>query len=117
MAIDTPLGDFFGLEDIREFERNQTFLFEDRGDAAMMAHRERPYSGQPHTFSGKRGTLELRGLTKRDVCDCIARGFAQSLQAGDKWDFDEHALLQNAMCNVEKMMDIYPNVEGLEAAE
>lgn len=109
--IDTPLGDFFGVEDIREMERNHHLMFEDRGDDAMQAHRERPYLGQPHTNFGARGQHEVHGVTMRDVADCIARGFAQSLADGDKWDFDEHAVAQNAMCNVEKMMGIYPNIE------
>ena len=59
--------------------------------------------------------LEVRNLTVRDICDCIARGFAQSLAPGDKWDFDEHAVLKNAANNIEIMMGVFPAIEGLVA--
>lgn len=110
METPTPLGDFFGEEEIRQFERDHSHIFEDRTDEAMAAHRERPYLGQPHTHHGERGKTEARGLTMRDIGDCIARGFAQSLADGDEWDFDEGALIQNTICNIEIMMGIYPNV-------
>ena len=107
-----------GLGDIlREHVKDNSLIFEDRGDVAMTAHRERPYLGQAHTTHGERGKTEVKGITMRDVADCIARGFAQSLCPGDKWDFDEGAIVKNAMCNVEKMMGIYPNVPGEAARE
>lgn len=98
---------------LNELFLDHSFIFEDRGDTAMMAHRERPYLGQPQTDHGERGKTEVKGLTMRDVGDCIARGFAESLTEGDEWDFDEHAMIQNATCNVEKMMGIYPNIPPL----
>jgi hypothetical protein len=110
MPIPTPLGDFFGIEDVREMERNHSLLFEDRGDVAMQSHRERPYSGQWHTEFGARGKTLVAGLTMRDVADCIARGLGQTLKSGATWTFDEHAMVINAGINIEKMMGIYPNL-------
>lgn len=115
--MDTPLGDFFNSEEIREIERDNSLLFEDRGDKAMMAHRERPYLGQLHTDHGERGKTEVKGLTMRDIADCIARGFAQAVRPEDKWTFSEEAMVQCAMVNVEKMMGIFPNVPPLEEVE
>lgn len=103
------MDNFFESKDFKEFMFDHTLVFEDRTDLAMQTHRERPYTGQSHTFFGTHGKIEVRGITMRDVADCIARGLAQSLWRGDKWDFDEHAMVQNALVNIEKMMGIYPN--------
>lgn len=80
----------------------------------MMAHRERPYLGQPHTGWGERGRTKVEGLTMRDIGDCIARGFAEAVRENDKWTFNETCVVQNAMCNIEKMMGIFPNVGKLK---
>ena len=40
-------------------------------DANMSRHR--PYDGQPHTDTGKRGATEIRGITFRDLRDCYIR--------------------------------------------
>ncbi|SOY56805.1 hypothetical protein [Cupriavidus taiwanensis] len=40
--------------------------------------RNRPYSGQPHTVTGERGSTEIRGITFRDLRDCFLRAFVQS---------------------------------------
>jgi hypothetical protein len=37
--------------------------------------RERPYNGQKHTTHGERGKTEIKGLTFRDIRDCIVQGF------------------------------------------
>ena len=100
--------------------------------------RNRPYTGQEHTYLGERGKTEVKGLTMRDVHDCVMRAFFLSafhvvpelyqeatkgeradLNHGDLfgWDLNEVdpvALLQNATCEIEKMMGIFPNVNGLE---
>ncbi len=93
--------------------RDHRLVFEDRGDVAFQAHRERPYLGQAQTVHGERGKCLVKGVSMRDVADCIARGFAEALAPGDGWDFDQHAMVQNAMANVEKAMGIYPNVPPL----
>ena len=40
--------------------------------------RDRPYYGQPHTTTGARGMLEVKGLTMRDLFDCYVRAVALS---------------------------------------
>jgi len=40
--------------------------------------RDRPYTGQPHTQLGARGSQEIKGITFRDLRDCFLRAFIQS---------------------------------------
>jgi len=108
------MNNFWESKDFKEFMFDHTLVFEDRTDLAMQAHRERPYIGQPHTLHGIRGKTQVRNITMRDIADCIARGLVQSLRPEDKWDFDEHAMIQNALINIEKMMGIYPNIKKEE---
>ena len=96
-----------------------------QGTSAFSLERDRPYDGQPHTDRGKRGQEIVKGLTMRDVSDCIVRGFLDA--AGHQSDFPIHddmykldlnevdpgTVIQNAMCHVERMMGIYPNVPPL----
>lgn len=42
----------------------------------MMA--DRPYVGQPQTNEGDRGKVEVKGVTFRDIYDCIALAFGRS---------------------------------------
>lgn len=102
--------------------------------------RDRPYSGQPHTFTGVRGETGIRGVTFRDLRDCFVRAVLLSTGAGmidgvdtgsryeeavkgesaalceeDLYGFnldrlDPMAIVRNLCCEVEKMMGIYPNV-------
>lgn len=101
--------------------------------------RDRPYNGQPHTDQGIRGKTLVEGLTMRDVYDCMVMGFlqagareeddfalAQKVEDGT-WcaddvykidpDFDPIAVIQCALCNVEKFMGIYPNVPKLKTED
>lgn len=66
--------------------------------------RQRPYNGQPWTAHGVRGSATVVGLSMRDVGDCIARGAALS---GENI---RDAVIQNALCEIEKMMGTFPNV-------
>lgn len=105
--------------------------------------RDRPYSGQPHTFTGVRGETGIRGVTFRDLHDCFVRavllstgaemidgvdlrpryeeavkGESAALCEHDLYGFsldklDPVAIVQNLCCEVEKMMGIYPNVPHL----
>lgn len=96
------------------------------------ARRDRPYDGQPHTGFGVRGTTLVTGLTMQDISDCIAMGMLESstnsalsdtvrrgiwtyndLYAIDLNEIDPLAVIQNALCNVEKMMGIYPNIPAI----
>lgn len=61
--------------------------------------RERPYNGQSHTTEGIRGQQEVKGLTMRDLKDCLVKAFFDSCSeksalVGGKefnkcWDFSE----------------------------
>lgn len=68
--------------------------------------KDRPYDGQPWTADGTRGRAPVEGVTMRDVADCIARGAAL---AGDSI---RDAVIQSALCEIEKMMGTFPNVPG-----
>ncbi len=103
--------------------------------------RKRAYNGQIHTVYGKRGKTKVKGLTMRDICDCYIRGLlisapnvsskiSMEAMKGERADLDENdlygfdlnkidavAIMQNMMCEVEKMMGIYPNVPKVLLAE
>lgn len=93
---------------------------------------DRPFDGQPHTDQGERGKTLVEGLRMRDVADCIVRGWLLSTWPGDAYRLveagkatyndvyrpecskvDPIAVVQNAMCEIEKMMGIFPNVPPL----
>jgi len=106
--------------------------------------RDRPYSGQPHTNTGIRGATEIKGITFRDLRDCFIRAVLLSTGAetidgkdmrplyeeackgenatlceNDLYGFDLNALdpmaiCQNLACEVERIMDIFPNVPQLQ---
>lgn len=105
-----------------------------QGSSAYSNDRNRPYDGQPHTDSGARGKTELKGLTFRDVGDCFIKGALLSNGPNqpelyeramtDTWlpddvykldwnNIDPIAVWQNMPVEMEKMMDIYPNVPPL----
>ena len=83
--------------------------------------RNRPYDGQSHTDEGERGKTFVEGLTMRDVADCMVIGFLEASGSypenptkNDMYAVSElpspGAAIQCAMCNVEKMMGIFPNI-------
>lgn len=100
-------------------------------------NRKRPYNGQSHTDYGERGKTMVEGLTMRDICDCYVRGVILAsghivpelyteackgenaeLSINDLygWDLtqtDPGAIQQNMMCEVERMMGIFPNIPKL----
>ena len=108
-------------------------------------HKDRPFTGQPHTDQGERGMTEIKGIRFRDLADCVVKAMFDSLlftmldcgrdEEHDKWqarvddgtlnyndvymlDFgkiDPLALQQNICCRVEKAMGIFPNVPRLKA--
>ena len=96
--------------------------------------RDRPYKGQPHTADGVRGSTQVVGLTMRDIRDCMLRGFVlahiyegenreiiEEAFKGEKGtinssdlfrmvgDVDPVAVMQNTLCEIEKVMGIFPN--------
>ena len=111
-------------------------IFDDLGYNNHNMRRDRPYSGQPHTDSGIRGSSEIRGITFRDLRDCFIRAIILSTGAPndrlrelygeackgenaalctndvygiDMNDLDPMAISQNLACEIEKLMGIYPN--------
>lgn len=61
--------------------------------------RERPYNGQEHTDDGERGKTEVKGLTMRDIRDCLVKAILLSSPSdqylkGDVftkcWDYSEY---------------------------
>jgi hypothetical protein len=121
---------------LEELHKELRFAFKEiQGSSAFSLDRDRPYDGRPHTGCGTRGKTLVSGLTMRDVSDCIVRGFlaASALdrrEAGipehenpclddiyqiDLAKIDPGAVIQCAMCEVEKMMGIFPNVPKLIA--
>ena len=106
-------------------------------------NRNRPYTGQMHTYLGDRGKALVSGLTIRDLADCFIRGFllatpdealsehsklspqqlCKQLELGenacinhnqvysvDASQLDPISILQNMLCEVEKMMGTFPNI-------
>jgi len=96
------------------------------GSSDYQNDRERPYNGQPHTDHGKRGKTIVQGLTMRDIFDCFVMGYLEASGNSDKvrenkwryndvynkseFDIDPIAVGQRMMCNIEKMMKIFPNL-------
>lgn len=98
-----------------------------QGSSAYSLERDRPYDGQAHTHVGERGKRLVEGLTMRDISDCIVNAFLSCAhmeracpirddlyQIPDLNELDPGAVISNTVCNMEKMMGIYPNVPGLE---
>ena len=99
--------------------------------------RNRPYTAQPHTDHGERGKTEISGITFRDLRDCFVRacflsaghihpaGYEQAdrgvdavlcendLYELDFTELDPVAIAQNLSCEIEKLMEIFPNVPDL----
>lgn len=102
-------------------ELNYAFK-EMQGSSGFTMDRNRAYDGQPHTDSGKRGETLVDGLTMRDIGDCIVMGFLDAagleikspihddIYKIDLEDIDPGAVIQNAICYIEKYMGIYPNI-------
>lgn len=97
-------------------------FFEIQGSSGLSLERDRPYDGQPHTDQGERGKQIVEGLTMRDIADCIVKGFLDcgdidrecpihdDIYTIDLNEIDPGALIQNAVCHIERMMGIFPNL-------
>ncbi len=93
--------------------------------------RERPYNGQSWTDEGERGKTLIFGLTMRDMQDCFVMGClaccgvdqpelyqklkdktwrVSDLRKIDDSKLDLLAVAQNMLCEVERMMGIFPNL-------
>jgi hypothetical protein len=110
----------------------------------VLASRNRPYHGQRWIPIGDRGKEEVRGLTMRDVEDCVAAGLLllggcdelrdkvnHHMNGGETtWCYedlydkrldynkmDPVALLQNIGCFIEMYMGIFPNTNKINMVE
>ncbi len=111
-----------------KIENEMEYAFKEiQGSTGFSLDRNRDYDGQPHTDSGTRGKTEVKGLTMRDISDCIVLGLIDSapgleiknpihddIYKIDLEKIDPGAAIQNAMCRIEKYMGIFPNVPKLE---
>lgn len=85
---------------------------------ADVIDRKRAYNGQPWTQDGERGTIEVTGLTTRDIRDCFILACYDSRPTGVKPpesvedlpfnDMCIEAIGQNLVCWLERYMGIYP---------
>jgi len=59
--------------------------------------RERPYNGQPQTSDGERGKTEVKGITFRDLQDCMIQGFLNASDDNDlaKLTFERNEEFKN----------------------
>jgi len=83
-------------------------------------NRERPYNGQPWTDDGERGRTMVKGLTMRDVRDCLILAFYAAAPIEDAWpesvedlplqEMSLEAIAQNLCCWIERYMGIFPNL-------
>lgn len=62
-----------------DFEQQYNFAIWSTDSASDYRNdRERPYNGQPHTDDGERGKTEVKGLTMRDIRDCLIQAMLVS---------------------------------------
>lgn len=86
----------------------------------IIIKRDRPYDGQAWTDDGERGKTEVRGLTMRDIRDCLLLAFYDSsrpesdnIKCVDNLPLEQMsplAISQNLCCWIEKYMGIFPNI-------
>ena len=117
-------------------EELASMLRSGQGSTRIRNDRERPYDGQPWTNSGVRGATLVKGLTIRDVVDCLVQGFLLSSWPGELyskavngtwiWEdvfkldldtLDPMAVAQNMACCIEKYMGMFPTLERVEGGE
>lgn len=112
----------------------EAFAAIDQMGAYHDMRRSRPYDGQSWTDQGERGKTEVKGVTFRDLRDCLTRAVAtcahdQAPLLSAEADKGEHgcicdndlygldlnkldiiAVFQTFGCEVERLMGIFPNV-------
>lgn len=73
---DIPLIDLSNATSGSEGEILETAMLAQEGIKSM--RKDRPYTGQPWTCSGIRGSQIVQGLTMRDIRDCYIRAYILS---------------------------------------
>jgi len=124
-------------KDDANFQDNLAFeIWSTHSSSDTCNGRNRPYNGQEWTTHGKRGEQVVSGLTMRDVYDCLVKAFllcSDQPELSDKvgngtWreqdvfkidlsQIGPIAVAQTMGCEIEKMMDIYPNAPELSCEE
>jgi hypothetical protein len=96
-------------------------ILETLSPSQIFKDRHRPYNGQPWTDDGERGATEVKGVTMRDIVDCLHIALYESCGSPenvksvydlDLSNCDPIAIGQNLTCNIEKMMRIFPNMSN-----
>lgn len=74
--------------DSENFENELEFeMLATGGSSVYRNDRERPYNGQSWTDDGERGKTEVKGLTMRDLRDCLIKAmFHASPPSQEYWD-------------------------------
>lgn len=63
----------------KDFQGKLNFALSTDGSSSDYRNdRQRPYNGQPWTHSGIRGTQEIKGITMRDLQDCLIQALLVS---------------------------------------
>lgn len=109
--------------DNSNFINDFNFIFKEiQGSSGWSLDRDRPYDGQSHTDNGIRGKTLVQNLTMRDISDCMVKAFLtignierenpihDDIYNVDLNKIDPGALIKCTLCEVEKMMGIFPNI-------
>lgn len=86
------LGDDIPMLDIEsaDFKEQLDFaLWSTDSSSDYRNDRERPYNGQLHTDDGLRGKQEVKGLTMRDIKDCLIKAMLMSAPSDKYLEADE----------------------------
>jgi hypothetical protein len=65
------------------------------------------------TYMGKRGDTEINGVTFHQIYDLMVNRVVYYRHGST----DPEAFAQNICCQIEKLMGIYPNVDGMRPEE
>lgn len=70
--------------DDKDFKENFEFEMNTDGSSSDYKNdRNRPYNGQPWTNNGIRGKQKVKGLTMRDIKDCLVQAFLVCAEPDD----------------------------------
>lgn len=70
--------DILNMDDEDFFEKLDFALNTTGSSSDYRNDRERPYNGQPWTTEGVRGKKEVKGVSMRDIKDCLIQAFLVS---------------------------------------
>jgi hypothetical protein len=90
---------------------------------ADILDRNRPYNGQRWTDDGARGKQEVKGITMRDIRDCLILAFydarppecnppPKEVEDLPLNEMSLESISQHLTCWIERYMGIYPNIKA-----